>query len=136
LTTAGADQTIIIEREISEDRDVFFQLHYKLGLIDGEKLKQLEDAADAFKQDMPEADCILFLLSDRSTLESRISKRPESAWLIKNIELQMELYLKYANQLDKSARHVRYLNTSEQNVDDLIWHIDSARVQLRGQTGR
>ena len=121
LATATAEQTIVVEREIFEDRDVFFQLHYKLGLIDGEELKQLEDSADAFKKEIPEADLILFLLADRATLESRISKRPESSWLIKNIELQMELYKKYASRLEKSARHVRFLNTSDSHFDGLLW---------------
>lgn len=116
---ATSDQIVLIDRVLSEDREVFFRLHHQIGLIDDAELMRLDDLVGVLREDVVEPDLVIFLSADEKTLQARLPKRPEGAWLLEHLGLQLTLYREYRKRLEVSAQSMLSVDTSGLGRDRL-----------------
>lgn len=112
LYTATYDQVILIDRMLSEDQQIFFRLHYLTGSINAAELADLDELVGVMSKDVVEPDFYIFLTADKATLHARLSQRPEGAWLLDHLELQLTLYGEYRTRLEASGRPILFIDTS------------------------
>lgn len=111
--------TIIFDRTIEEDREVFFQLHYSLGFLTSDQLVKLIDFSEQAEKEIGKANKSIILTANLETLNSRIvadtkNKRPD--WLLNSMSEQFSLYEKWKNS--KSEDTV-IIDTSSMTLEDI-----------------
>jgi len=137
LSNAAADQIILIDRLPSEDRAVFFELHHSTGAISEPELARLVGLVSELNAEALEPDLVLFMSADKLTLQDRLSGRPEGAWLLEHLDLQLRLYRDYRRGLESAGRRMHTIDTSGLGPERLseqarlCWDlIDAARSGL------
>jgi thymidylate kinase len=140
IKSAPPDEILIIDRVPAEDRDIFFQLHYQIGAIDGVNLARLNKLFATLAADTIEPDLIVFLSADEETIRSRLAFRSEGEWLREHLPLQLALYRVYRTGLEVSQRHLLFADTSGgldqifECARDCRRGIMATRLLLRGHT--
>jgi deoxyadenosine/deoxycytidine kinase len=137
LSKAVHHQVVLIDRLLSEDREIFVQLHYRNGSIDGVEMADLDQLVDALQADVTEPNLHVFFSADIEGLRARLRGRSEGKWLIEHLGLQLMLYREYRNRLESSGRPIVSIDTSLFGPDDLLkqsqlcWdRIDAARLPV------
>lgn len=92
--TAGSGRTLLFDRTFEEDREVFLNLHYRLGYIDSTQLKDLTQLSIQCENSVGRPDALLVLTAPPDILRRRLKSAPQQrpAWLVEHIEVQCELY--------------------------------------------
>jgi deoxyadenosine/deoxycytidine kinase len=113
LKRATANDVVIVDRMLWEDRDVFFQLHHRIGLITNDELANLERLIDLLENGKLAPDATMFFWADKETLVRRLQERPEGRWLQEHLDLQITLYDKYRLKILDLGIPLVAIDTSE-----------------------
>lgn len=108
--------TIVLDRTIQEDREVFFNLHYYLGYLTPAELTDLRNQSEEIEVAIGRPHAVVFLTATPKILTDRMSKDNRPTWLIKTLELQLELYEKFEKHLGTPCLKI---DTTELESTDL-----------------
>ena len=112
VRASSPDKVIILDRTMSEDRNVFFQLHHKIGLIDDQDLARLNKLSDELDDKALDPQLTIFFSADELTLRNRFLARSEGQWLLEHIDLQLTLYNEFRQHLKMAGELVVSIDTS------------------------
>ena len=110
-------ETMVLDRTIAEDREVFFRLHQHLGSLSPTRVAELVALSDEVERVAGLEPTALVLLRARSdVLRARMISDGRPTWLIESLEHQLTLYEDYYAQVGVPRLSV---DTSMFNLGDM-----------------
>ncbi len=111
--------TIIFDRTIEEDREIFFQLHYSLGFLTVEQLVNLITFSKQAEIKVGKPDISIMLIANLEILNARIvadTKNIRPKWLLDSMKEQLSLYDNWRkSRLDNTI----IVDTSKMTLNDI-----------------
>lgn len=81
-----------VDRTLSEDRDVFFNLHHGQGRLTVRELNSLVGFVAASERSVPSASAVVYLTARTDTLRQRLLSRGSLGIIVDSLETQVALY--------------------------------------------
>jgi deoxyadenosine/deoxycytidine kinase len=109
LSSMPSRPLLLADRFFSEDREVFFELHFDLGHISRAGRDGLSKEARRLEARFPPS-CILFLQAPQEVLLRRMVEASQPDWLLASLDRQLVLYAEWLSRRPDSV----ILDSSEQ----------------------
>ncbi len=112
-------ETIIFDRTVEEDREIFFELHYSLGFLTSSQLTKLIDLSKQVEREIGKPDKSIILTANLEILNERIAADTQNirpTWLLDSMSKQLSLYEKWKNS---KSNDTIIIDTSSLTLDDI-----------------
>jgi deoxyadenosine/deoxycytidine kinase len=116
---ASASPILVFDRTITEDREVFLELHYRLGFLNDSEFQSLRQFSQNVENKIGNPHVFIVLFADAATLRERMlsdQQHSRPRWLLDSLDLQVELYTQWRNSL--KSPHIQ-IDTSHLALSEL-----------------
>jgi deoxyadenosine/deoxycytidine kinase len=90
---------VVMDRTIAEDREVFTQMHYRLGFITAEELPGIQALSHQAESEIGSPNALIYLTAEERILKSRMISDGRPPWLIECLAGQLSLYERFFKSL-------------------------------------
>ncbi|HEY4933399.1 MAG TPA: deoxynucleoside kinase [Terriglobales bacterium] len=126
-------KTVVIDRIVQEDREVFLQLHLRLGFLTPPQVEKLSERASEAERliGMPQA--VVLLKADSTVLRERMIRDGRPAWLVESLYIQLDLYSHFERRLDVPHLIVDTTDVTCEKLTSLAdWILETVRDAATG----
>lgn len=114
LQASRSDLTLL-DRSPSEDIEVFWQLHLRLGNLSAAEIEELEGQAQELQARSLQPAAAIYLEATPADLMHRMTSANRPEWLLNTLDQQLDLYRKW---LGRQKADVLRLDTSNESRED------------------
>jgi len=125
---------IVWDRTAEEDREVFFNLHFRLGFLSATQLEKLRQLSFEVEASAGKPDAMIYVSASVESLKKRLINDGKPNWLLDTLDLQLSMYREYQAHLPCVQLEIDTTVTEPSQLVNLsTWIYDTMMEASRGR---
>jgi deoxyadenosine/deoxycytidine kinase len=117
---------LVMDRTIAEDREVFLEMHYRLGFITDEQLPVIQALSHEVEAEIGLPDALIYLTADEKVLRSRMISDGRPPWLIECLPSQISLYERFFTSISLPRVRIDSTHLELTDLEDIAqWIVET-----------